>query len=117
MRRDGGGLQAHRRPGEFHRGLRLGDAQPGGLHGRRVLQRPVDQHIELRIIIGLPPAGGRPVAVRQVDHLRQLGLLRIDDGDLGRLILDQRAAAEQRQRQGKRVLRRRAEKGRIIMTF
>ena len=75
---------AHRRPGEFHRGLRLGDAQPGGLHGRRVLQRPVDQHIELRIIIGLPPAGGRPVAVRQVDHLRQLGLLRIDDGDLGR---------------------------------
>nr|MDQ6119378.1 hypothetical protein [Klebsiella pneumoniae subsp. pneumoniae] len=36
-----------------------------------------------------------------MDHLRQLGLLRIDDGDLGRLILDQRAAAEQRQRQGK----------------
>ena len=26
LRRDGGGLQAHRRPGEFHRGLRLGDA-------------------------------------------------------------------------------------------
>ncbi|MCS5780433.1 hypothetical protein LNP24_02035 [Klebsiella pneumoniae subsp. pneumoniae] len=52
-----------------------------------------------------------------MDHLRQLGLLRIDDGDLGRLILDQRAAAEQRQRQGKRVPRRRAEKGRIIMTF
>ncbi len=97
LRRDGGGLQAHRRPGELHRGLRLGDAQPSGLHGRRVLQRPVDQHIELRIIIGLPPAGCRPVAVRQVDHLRQLGLLRIDDGDLGRLILDQRAAAEQRQ--------------------
>ncbi|EPB33543.1 hypothetical protein H216_0019 [Klebsiella pneumoniae DMC0526] len=37
-----------------------------------------------------------------MDHLRQLGLLRIDDGDLGRLILDQRAAAEQRQRQGKK---------------
>ena len=101
LRRDGGGLQAHRRLGEFHRRLRLGDAQPGGLHGRRILQRPIDQHIELRVIVGLPPAGCRPVAVRQVDHLRQLGLLRIDDGDLGRLVLNQRAAAEQRQRQGK----------------
>ena len=77
-------VQAHRRLGEFHRRLRLGDAQPGGLHGRRILQRPIDQHIELRVIVGLPPAGCRPVAVRQVDHLRQLGLLRIDDGDLGR---------------------------------
>jgi hypothetical protein len=77
LRRHGGGLHAHCRLRQLHRGLRLRNTQPGGLHGRGVLQRAVDQHIELGITIAFPPAAVQS-AVRQVDHLRQLGLLRVD---------------------------------------
>ena len=49
---------------------------------------------------GLVASGDQFVA--REAQLQRLNLLRIDDGDLGRLILDQRAAAEQRQRQGKK---------------
>jgi hypothetical protein len=52
------------------------------------LQRAIDQHIELGILIAFPPARRRPAAVRQVDHLRQLGLLRIDQRNLAGIVLN-----------------------------
>jgi hypothetical protein len=52
------------------------------------LQRAVDQHIELGIVIAFPPSGRWPAAVGQVNHLRELSLLRVDDGDLARIVLN-----------------------------
>ena len=88
MRRHGGGLNAHCRLRQLNRGLRLRNTQPRRLHGGGVLQRAINQHIELGILKAFPPPRRRPAAVRQVDHLRQLGLLRVDQRYLAGIVLN-----------------------------
>ena len=73
-----------------------------------VTDQPIDYHKgDIVTIVGRPEQRTTRdvIAVSYpgfVDDLSVGAQILIDDGDLGRLILDQRAAAEQRQRQGKK---------------
>ncbi len=96
--RQRGHLQTGPRLDQFDLRVCLPDALVRDGERRRMGERQVDQRIELRIVILLPPTRRRPAFVREMDVVGEADLLRRDHRGGRIVVVDDRARGEQRQR-------------------